>query len=218
MIKRLTTTIYKTRHCIYQIITAWKNRSHAPPIYTKHSVSGLKVHLGAGEINLQGWINVDARPKQHVHLISEGFDLDQFADKAIEEIYMCHVLEHFSFKEAEALLMKLKVKLRNGGVIRISVPNIDRLIDIYMASNRNLDKIKYALMGGQDYQFNYHKSVYNEAVLRGVLEKCGFIHVTTWEAQVDFGVELGDWSTGTFSTEIGPIPVSVNLKGVCRYG
>lgn len=198
--------------------SALKNKPYPMAVYPVESHSGVKVHLGAGGINLQGWINVDARMDTHIHLLSNDFELEQFSDHVIDEIYMCHVLEHFSFKEAEELLLRLKKKLRSGGLIRISVPCIDRLIEIYIASNRNLDKIKYALMGGQDYQYNYHKSVYNEKVLCTLLERCGFSDVVSWDTAVDFGLDIGDWSTGVLNTGAGAIPVSLNLKAICHHG
>ena len=194
------------------LLKCWKKPM---PIYTPVIMPGLKVHLGSGDVNLQGWINIDARFNEHVHIVSEGFNLDKFSDEAIDEIYMCHVLEHFSFKEAEDLLHGFKKKLRYGGVIRISVPDIDRLIEIYRASNKNLDKVKYALMGGQDYEYNFHKSIYNEVSLRNLLHKCGFNDIVVWDTKSDFGVDIGDWSTGIISSDIGKIPVSINLKGKC---
>ena len=44
------------------------NYDQVVPIYPKNNTDGLKVHLGSGEINLQGWINVDARKFKHTHL------------------------------------------------------------------------------------------------------------------------------------------------------
>lgn len=193
---------------------AWGNSDRPLPIYVAQKSPGLKVHLGSGPINIQGWINVDARSYEHVHVVSDGFELREFADGAISEIYLCHVLEHFSFEEAEALLKSLKVKLRQGGVIRISVPSFDRLIEVYKLSGFDITKVKFALMGGQDYQYNFHKSVYNLKSLRQLLENCGYSNVVEWETEIDFGVDLGDWSNGTFATAQGALPISLNLKGI----
>lgn len=184
------------------------------PIYVKKNDSGLKIHLGAGPINIQGWINVDARSYDHTHLVAKGFDLAEFSDGSISEIYICHVLEHFSFAEAESLLRHFKRKLCVGGVIRVSVPSFDQLVAVYQDSNNNLDLIKLAVMGGQDYEFNFHKSIYNHSSLMNLLNSCGYINVEAWNTLDDFGADLGDWSNKSFQSSKGPLMVSLNLKGV----
>lgn len=186
----------------------------SPPIYPIHSDNGLKVHLGAGPINIQGWINIDARQAQHIHLQSEGFDLKEFADGVISEIYMCHVLEHFSFEEAKTVLSTLCKKLKVGGVLRLSVPDFDQLIAIYQASGNDLEMIKMALMGGQDYEYNFHKGIFNKNLLSNLLVSCNFNSVQTWNTLEDFGIDLGDWSNKSFETPAGDIPVSLNIKAV----
>lgn len=172
------------------------------------------MHLGAGPINIQGWINIDARLDSHIHLQSDGFDLHEFADGALSEIYMCHVLEHFSFEESGAILRNMHRKLKVGGVLRLSVPDFDKLIAVYHANENNLEFVKKALMGGQDYQYNYHKSVYNHALLSGLLISCGFQGLETWSAQEDFGIDLGDWSGKDLSTPKGGFPISLNIKAL----
>jgi predicted SAM-dependent methyltransferase len=208
--------IFKSfRRVLSSLEWGFLNSDKSLPVYTTFSSSGLKVHLGSGPINIQGWINVDARDYEHVHLVSNGFDLHEFADGGIAEIYLCHVLEHFSFKEAEALLKSLKIKLRPGGVIRISVPCFDSLIEVYKMYCSDITKVQFALMGGQDYQYNFHKSVYNLESLTTLLEHCGYTNVLKWETLVDFGVDLGDWSNRTFTTNQEAKYISLNLKAVC---
>jgi len=186
----------------------------SPPIYPSHSGTGLKIHLGAGPINIQGWVNIDARDATHIHLQSSGFDLKEFSDGAISEVYMCHVLEHFSFEEAKIVLNTMHGKLKMGGVLRLSVPDFDKLIDIYRATGNDLELIKLALMGGQEYEYNFHKAVFNKALLAKLLTSCGFNHVQTWNTLEDFGIDLGDWSNKGFDTPTGNIPVSLNIKAM----
>ena len=190
----------------------YKLRGGSRPIYPKSSDSGLKVHLGAGPINIQGWVSIDARDASHVHLQSEGFALDEFADGAISEIYMCHVFEHFSFEEVEVILRNLHKKLKVGGLLRLSVPDFDSLVTVYHANENNLELIKLALMGGQDYAHNFHKSVFNRATLSRLLVEQGFSHVEKWETHAEFGVNIGDWSEAKFGTPKGEVPISLNLK------
>lgn len=195
------------------------SRQHArygghKPVYPKVSDDGLKIHLGAGPINIQGWVNIDARQAPHIHLRSEGFTLNEFADGAVSEIYMCHVLEHFSFEEVERILCNFHKKLKVGGVLRLSVPDFDCLINVYHANDNNLELIKFALMGGQDYAYNYHKCVFNRAILKNQLAAYGFAHMAEWDTLEDFGVHLRDWSETGFETPEGEFPISLNMKAI----
>lgn len=204
---------YRKYKC-YLVYWRWLRQNHDKPvtIYAKSQSPGLKVHLGAGPINIQGWINVDARAYEHTHLVATDFELEQFADGAISEIYMCHVLEHFSFVEAEMLLKNLRRKLREGGMVRISVPCFDKLVAVYSDNQFDLEIIKYALMGGQDYEYNFHKSVYNKKNLERLFEMCGYSGVTEWNTIEDFGVDLGDWSSRSFAPPKEMRQISLNLK------
>lgn len=215
MIKLIKIIFVYFRRILYSIEWGLLNVNKSLPVYANYATPGLKVHLGSGPINIQGWINVDARDYEHVHLVSNGFELYEFVDGSIAEIYLCHVLEHFSFQEAEALLKSLKIKLRPGGVIRISVPCFDSLIEVYKMHSSDITKVQFALMGGQEYQYNFHKSVYNLESLTKLLENCGYTNVLKWKTLVDFGVDLGDWSNRTFTTNQEAKYISLNLKAVC---
>ena len=56
----------------------------------------MKLHLGCGEKFLPGYVHVDARKFPHVDYVTDKLDnLNMFADNSVDEIYACHVLEHF---------------------------------------------------------------------------------------------------------------------------
>lgn len=190
-----------------------KNYNEANVIYTDTNSKGLKIHLGAGEINIQGWINVDARNFKHTHLVDQNFELNEFKDGTISEIYLCHVLEHFSFEDSIKLLEKLYKKLAKGGLIRISVPDFAKLKFIYEETN-NLEKVKFAIMGGQNYENDYHKSIYDFKILSEILKKLNFTQIENWDSQKDFGVELHDWSSGTYNINNKKIKISLNVKAL----
>jgi len=183
-------------------------------IYSENNKPGIKIHLGCGPVNIEGWINIDARKYGHIHIQTPNLELSEFNDSVLEEIYLCHVLEHFSFKDAEKLIIRLKRKLRTGGTLRISVPDFDALVNVYKKTYHDINSIKYAVLGGQDYEFNYHKSIYNELSLRNLLDHCGFIKQEKWITEKDFGVDLGDWSNKKFKTNSGSVSISLNLKAI----
>tara|TARA_S200000501_G_C20855220_1_gene757442 strand:- start:1619 stop:2263 length:645 start_codon:yes stop_codon:yes gene_type:complete len=190
-----------------------KNYNEANAIYPDTNSKGLKIHLGAGEINIQGWINVDARNFKHTHLVDQNFELNEFRDETISEIYLCHVLEHFSFEDSIKLLEKLYKKLVQGGLVRISVPDFSKLRLIYEETN-NLEKVKFAIMGGQNYENDFHKSIYDFKTLSELLKKLNFNHIENWESKKDFGVELDDWSSGTYNINNKKIKISLNIKAL----
>ena len=55
----------------------------------------MKLHIGCGERFLPGFKHLDVRKYPHVDYVSRAEDLSMFEDNSIEEIYACHVLEHF---------------------------------------------------------------------------------------------------------------------------
>ena len=68
------------------------------------------------------------------------------------------------------------------------------------------------MLGGQNYIYNFHKAVFNKKSLTALLEECGFSEVSSWDTLSDFGIDLGDWSSGTIAIPGKDIPVSLNLK------
>ena len=187
--------------------------SNAPPIYTESKKEGIRIHIGPGDVNLQGWLNIDARNFSHTHLVTDKLDLNDFKDNSIQAIYLCHVLEHFSFDEVEKLLKVFYKKLKINGELIISVPNYKSLTDIYIHSNYDLTKIKNALMGGQDYEYNFHKAVFDKKILEQDLISAGFSRVDEWSTKEEFGKSIGDWSDYFEKINGKKIQLSLNLKG-----
>jgi predicted SAM-dependent methyltransferase len=153
-----------------------------------------KIHLGCGDIILNGWINIDARRADHVHINTDIIDLKEFSDQSIGVIYLSHVLEHFDFVESIKLLKLFFSKLKKGGVLLISVPDFEALVSVYNKT-KNIEIVKRALMGGQDYEYNYHKSVYNYELLSSNLESMGFNNIKSYNPIEIFNVNIGDFST-----------------------
>ena len=186
----------------------------SPPVYTTNAATGPKIHLGAGRINLQGWINIDALNLSHIHIIDSGLLLDEFVDGSISVCYLCHVLEHFSVPEGEELLKRIYNKLDSNGEVLISVPNFDVLVDKYIAEDRDLASIVQALSGGQDYDYNIHKSFYTYNALSQLIAKVGFRYIKQWGTIEEFGLDINDWSNKYIVVAGEKKPISINLKAI----
>lgn len=81
-----------------------------------------KLHLGCGEIILKDYINVD--------LYNDKADVKcdvkklLFGNDSIDEIYACHLIEHFDFHEAFDVLREWKRVLKVGGKLVIETPDL----------------------------------------------------------------------------------------------
>jgi len=181
---------------------------------TKKIGSGVRVHLGPGEIDLLGWINIDMRDLPHIHLVGGRDEFKKFSNSSLSEVYACHILEHISIDDVKPLVQLLSSKIEKGGVIRLSVPDFDALIKIYNENGKNCKFIERPLLGGQNYAFNVHKSIYNKKNLSNILTECGFSSVEVWDSYEDFGIDIGDWSIQELETPLGRRFISLNLKAV----
>lgn len=71
-----------------------KRRMVKPPL-PNNSDGKILVHVGCGEKNAPGFINVDARPLAHVHLVTDDItSLADFENGTVDLIYTCHLMEH----------------------------------------------------------------------------------------------------------------------------
>ncbi|WP_320667182.1 hypothetical protein [Prochlorococcus sp. MIT 1307] len=203
----------KIKRAIKNIINFPNIINNPVPIYSSYNseLDGIKLHLGPGEVNLQGWVNIDARKESHIHLKKEGFLLESFSDGSIAEIYLCHVLEHFSFLEVESMLQVFHSKLIPTGLVRVSVPDFDKIIEVYNKSKCDINSIIKILMGGQTYEYNFHKSMYNKKSLINVLTNNGFELIEEWSPKEVFGSSLGDFSDLSIKTKKGKVAISLNL-------
>lgn len=172
------------------------------------------LHIGCGEINSPEFINLDARAMPHVHIVSRDiFKLNMIPDESLDLVYMSHVLEHVPRGKALAVITEMRRVLKADGVLRISVPDFDHIINIYAASGNQITSITPALMGGQNYEFNFHYGVFNKEYLSSLLTKGGFLQVRPWDPTNCDHHDFDDWASKFIYLEDRPFPISLNLEG-----
>lgn len=184
----------------------------ARPAFPRHPEDRRCVHLGCGEINHPAFINVDAIPYPHVHYVGDISRLTMFADNSVDFMYASHCLEHVSYHETALVLAEWYRVLKPGGVLRLSVPDFDQLVEIYRASAGQLNLIIGLLYGGHDSPFNVHMAIFNRASLEQLMTSTGFVHCRKWRPHEDELSALDDFSS--FERKVGDvsIPVSLNLE------
>ena len=173
----------------------------------------LRLHLGCGKIDHPGFVNIDALPRRHVHYVQAVDRLGRFRDGSVDLVYACHVLEHFSHLRVPEVLREWGRVLKPGGRLCLSVPDFDRLLDIYNATGNDVDSILNPLMGGQEYAYNYHRIIFTRDYLTRLLLQAGFSRVHAWSPDDGgSGHDVNDWSRRPLLIEGKPYPVSLNLE------
>lgn len=154
------------------------------------SDGAVKLNLGAGDTELEGFIPIDKK------IGKEVYPLD-YADGTVEEIYASHVLEHFSHNGQVAAVLKHWVdKLEPGGRIRIAVPDFEWIAREYGAGVP-IDSQGYT-MGGHTDTSDIHGCLFDRESLTEIMVNAGLERIGEWKAEIQ---------------DCSALPVSLNLQG-----
>ncbi|HUG40834.1 MAG TPA: methyltransferase domain-containing protein [Longimicrobiales bacterium] len=103
-----------------------------------------------------------------------------FDDGEVEAVYSSHVLEHLPRSAAVNLVRESRRVLRPGGVFRIAVPDLDRLVAAYSPEDPD-GWMELLLETSQPRAKNRHHWMYNAVSLRALLAGAGFREITRRE-------------------------------------
>ncbi|MBL8324406.1 MAG: methyltransferase domain-containing protein [Rubrivivax sp.] len=140
-----------------------------------------KLHIGGAQART-GWEVLDVRAAAHVQHVGDALDLAHFADGTFAEIYASHVLEHFDYVEAlPRALAEWHRALAPGGVLRLSVPDIDILAHLLL-QRHVLDvnqrfQVMRMIFGGQTHAHDHHRVGLNQDFMAAYLSRAGFVNL-----------------------------------------
>jgi predicted SAM-dependent methyltransferase len=136
------------------------------------------LNIGCGPNTIDGWVNIDIdHPSAEIqHDIRTGLP---FEDDTVSHVFTEHMIEHVTRPEALAFLVECNRVLQPGGVIRVSTPNLDVVVDAYLA--RNLSKwgalwqpdTPCMLINEAFHSWN-HQFLYNRSEIKLLLIEAGF--------------------------------------------
>lgn len=149
----------------------------------------IKLNLGGGNTVIDGFINVDRKTGQEVYPL-------EYPENSVSEIRASHILEHFGLREIGSVLKDWYSKLVPGGLIKIAVPDLDKIVD--MIKNKTDEKAVMYLMGDQKDSNHYHKSAFDKASLVDIMKHVGFVNVQEWHDDI---------------MDSSNLPVSLNIMG-----
>lgn len=145
--------------------------------YLRPAGKGIKLHLGCGDYWFEGYVNIDLGVFGGTDMI---WDLKKglpFQPQTVELIEMYDVLEHFGKEEAEALLDEFKRVLIDGGKIRLSVPDLEKVLTDFVGDKPKMLHHIYGINSGDCHKYGYFREtiakLFADKGFKNVLAKQG---------------------------------------------
>ncbi len=169
-----------------------------------------RLHIGGTQAAV-GWEVFNIEPAVYVDHVGDAGDLSRFSDQTFSMLYASHVLEHFDYLgKVEVTLMEWRRVLIPGGVLCVSVPDLEILASLLLLKERFDVNDRYLLMrmiyGGHNTPHDFHYAGFTEDLLQVYLMKSGFQKI---ERVPEFGF-FKDTSQLLFKE----LPISLNIRAV----
>lgn len=166
---RSPTTWYKRAACTYE------------PYRETMTASGIKrLNWGCGS-GVPGWINSDQREGPGIDLcrdIRNGLPLET---GSIDYAVSIHALQEIAYSDLVPVLSEIRRVLKPNGVLRLSLPDLDKGIAAYQRQDRNYflipdDEAKSlgAKLVVQLIWFGYSRTLFTYDFTHEILVKAGF--------------------------------------------
>ena len=175
----------------------------------------MKLHLGCGKRYIEGWVHVDAVQHPHVDYIAMLDNLSFLDDESVQEIYACHVLEHFKRNEVKKFLSEWFRVMKKDSILRLAVPDFEKACQLYHQT-KDIMLVKGLICGRQDYEFNFHYNVFDMKSISELLEEIGFSCVKKYDWRDTEHAHLDDYSQSYYphlDKEHGML-LSLNIEAV----
>jgi len=174
---------------------------------------GARLHIGCGTILIPGYFNVDITYRPGVACLCDLNAGLPFANSSLNEVYCCHVLEHFATSAVPDILTEFARALKRGGILRVSVPDLDAIFRCYCDNidwfTPPHDPWLGLLYGGQTNPFDFHKTGFNFRWLKHLLHRANFRDIHAYRPE-----EMHGLRDASFLDEPFGVHVSLNVIAV----
>jgi hypothetical protein len=138
----------------------------------------VRLNLGCGHLPIDGYLNVDSRELPGVDVVA-GVDQLPFDKGQVTEIFSAHMLEHFPRELLVRRLLPYWFELlAPGGELRAVVPDGRAHVEGYTRGDVPESVFQSIVYGGQEYEGDFHFSLFNADSLSEILAGAGFVDVT----------------------------------------
>ena len=147
----------------------------------------IKINMGCGERNFgEDWVHIDQADYPHIN----EKNIFNFSYDNVDLIYASHLISYFDFDTAKNLLKYWRSKLKEGGILRLAVPNFEEIAKLYLKGYK-LENFVGPLYGKMNMNEDliFHKFCYDELLLTKLLDNLNFKNIRRWDHRlVDHGV------------------------------
>jgi len=133
-----------------------------------------RLHIGAGQESIPGWINIDNQPLRGVDRV---LDVRRgLPYRNVASIYAEHFLEHLTLDEGLAFLAECRRVLAPEGALRLSTPNLDWVMLTHYRGPGTGEKDAQLDCFRLNRAFHAwgHRFLYNRATLSAAVRTAGF--------------------------------------------
>jgi predicted SAM-dependent methyltransferase len=144
-----------------------------------------RLNWGCGSHIAPGWINSDVKDVAGIDLIADIRRGLPLASESIDYAVSIHALPELSFSQQVPALQELLRVLKPGGVLRLSLPDLRRGIDAYLAGANDYFKVDDGTARSAGGRFiahmlwyGYSRTLFTADFAAELLEKAGFAEVS----------------------------------------
>lgn len=137
----------------------------------------IRLNLGAGHVGKAEYLNVDARALEGIDVVADVGHLP-FEKGTVAEIYSAHMLEHFPLEQLRTVLLPYWVSLlKDGGALVAVVPDMETMINEYVAGRFQFEELREVTYGSQEYEGDFHFNGFSQASIQALLSEAGLAEV-----------------------------------------
>lgn len=107
----------------------------------------MKLHLGCGNIKLEGFINIDIRETIATDKVQDCSNLTNFPLNQIEIIYANAFFEHLNIDQAFKLIKQIEKLLKpDGRLIITGLPDFERIAKAYLNKEPGITRPRFNIL------------------------------------------------------------------------